>query len=57
MSITALSGPLVVGFTELMGGVASPGINPEAGPSLLAGQGLQTLALSLATSLGRHLGT
>lgn len=39
MSVTAFTGPLVVGWTELSGGVASPGLNPEQGPSLLAGLG------------------
>ena len=40
MSITAFQGPLVVGYTELSGGVPSPGVNPEHGPSLLAGLGI-----------------
>ena len=40
MTITALSGPLVVGFTELVGGAPSPGLNPEQGPSLFPALGL-----------------
>ena len=34
MSISALSGPRVVGYTEFVGGAPSPGVNPEQGPSL-----------------------
>lgn len=40
MTISAMQGPLVVGFTELSGGVASPGLNSDAGPSLFSGVGL-----------------
>lgn len=40
MSITAYSGPMVVGYTELVGGVASPATNPEQGPSLFPALGI-----------------
>ena len=40
MSISAFQGPLIAGFSELVGGAVSPGTNPDAGPSLLSGLGL-----------------
>src|SRR6185312_8339984 len=57
MSITAHSGPLVVGFTEISGGAASPGINPEAAPSLFPGPALLDPRLYYGYQPGQNFGS
>lgn len=57
MSLSALSGPLVVGFTEQIGGVASPGINAEQGPSLLPAIAILDPRINFGYEPGQNTGS
>ena len=57
MSITAHSGPLVVGYTEVNGFAVSPGLNPEQGPSLFAGLGILDPRLFFGYEPGQNFGS
>jgi hypothetical protein len=56
MTVTAHAGPLVVGFTEQLGGAAT-NINPEQGPSLLPAIGILDPRLFYGYNPGQNFGS